>query len=138
MAEKNENNLDIECPHCSKDNSIHLSSEIKCKHCEKPLIGQKYKKQKLAIVSSILLIGGGYFFNEKFEPNRYPMPVEYYIVKSCVSADEQPLKVRNYVAKELVCLCSLQKTIKELDYKDYQKKPNTFLNTFEKFSRECM
>ena len=55
MDEKNDNNLEIECPHCSKENKINLSTEIKCKHCEKPLIGQKYRKPFMSAMTAFIL-----------------------------------------------------------------------------------
>ncbi len=67
MDEKNDNNLEIECPHCSKENKINLSTEIKCKHCEKPLIGQKYRKPFMSAMTALILgAGGSYYINKQF------------------------------------------------------------------------
>ncbi|MFY4842157.1 hypothetical protein ACOTWI_07490 [Aliarcobacter butzleri] len=139
MNETNNNNLEIECSHCSKENKINLSTEIKCKHCKKPLIGQKYKKPFMPAITAIILgIGGGYYFNEKLDDNRYPLSVEYTLINSCVSNDERPLLRKNYNNKERICICALDKTQKEIDYSEYKKKQNTFMNIFEVKANECM
>lgn len=139
MNEKNDNNLEIECPHCSKENKINLSTEIKCKHCEKPLIGHKYRKQFMSAMTALILgAGGSYYINEQFESNRYPLNKEYSIIYDCVSYDKRPLLHKYYEEKENICICALNKTQKEIDYSDYKNKQNTFLNIFEANARECM
>jgi len=139
MDEKNDNNLDIECPHCSKENKINLSTEIKCKHCEKPLIGQKYRKPFMSAMTAFILgAGGTYYINEQFELNRYPLNIENGIINSCVSYYEQPLSHKDYRNKENICICALNKTQKEIDYSDYKNKQNTFLNIFEAKAMECI
>ena len=139
MDEKNDNNLEIECPHCSKENKINLSTEIKCKHCEKPLIGQKYKKPFMSAMTAIILgIGGGYYFNEKLDDNRYPLSVEYVLIDSCVSYDKRPLLAKDYKNKENICICALNKTQKEIDYSEYKKKQSTFMNILELKANECI
>uniref|UniRef100_UPI0040473A1A hypothetical protein n=1 Tax=Aliarcobacter sp. TaxID=2321116 RepID=UPI0040473A1A len=139
MNEENDNNLKIECPHCSKENEINLSTEIKCKHCEKPLIGHKYRKPFMSAITAFVL--GAWDtnqINEQFESNRYPINFEYAIINSCVSDSEQPLLRKNYKYKEDICICALNKTQEEIDYSDYENKQNTFLNIFEAKARECM
>ncbi len=139
MDEKNDNNLEIECPHCSKENKINLSKEIKCKHCEKPLIGQKYRKPFMGAMTAFILgVGGTYYINEQFESNRYPINFEYAIINSCVSYSEQPLLRKDYRNKKDICICALNKTQKEIDYSDYKKKQIAFMNIFEAKARECM
>lgn len=139
MDEKNDTNLEIECPHCFKENKINLSKEIKCKHCEKPLIGQKYRKPFMSAMTALILgAGGSYYINEQFESNRYPINFEYAIINSCVSYSEQPLLRKDYRNKEDICICALNKTQIEIDYSDYKKKQITFLNIFEAKARGCM
>jgi len=134
-----DNNLEIECPHCSKENKINLSTKIKCKHCEKPLIGQKYRKPFMSAMTALILgAGGGYHINEQFQSNRYPLTVENGIINSCVSFYEQPLLHKDYKNKENICICALNKTQEEIDYSEYKKKQITFLNTFELKAKECM
>ncbi|WP_419675588.1 hypothetical protein ACN2CX_07560 [Aliarcobacter butzleri] len=116
-----------------------MSTEIKCKHCEKPLIGQKYKKTFMSAITAIILgIGGGYYFNEKLDDNRYPLGLEYALIKSCVSPDERPLLDKDFEKKENICICALNKTQKEIDYPKYKKKQSTYLNIFEVKAYECM
>ena len=43
--EKQIETLNINCPSCSEENTVKLSSEIKCKHCEEPLTFYKTIKE---------------------------------------------------------------------------------------------
>ena len=136
----NENNLEIECPHCFKDNSINLSSEIKCKKCKKPLIGEKYKKPIMSAMTAILLgVGGGIYLDEKFETDRYPIATEYNIIDSCLSSyDEEPLDRKHYKKKKQICICALKETESEIDFDEYIKHENKFLDIFEKKALSCI
>jgi hypothetical protein len=133
------NILEIECPHCSEDNSINLSSTIKCKHCNEPLIGEKYTKPIISVMTAIILgIGGGVYLDEKFETNRYPINTEYNIIYSCLSSYEEPLSERYYKNKKQICSCALRKTENKIDFDEYKKDENKFLDIFEKKAKECI
>ena len=68
MSENQDNILEIDCPYCYEENKINLSSTIKCKHCSEPLIGEKYSKPIISVMTAIILgIGSGIFLDEKFE-----------------------------------------------------------------------
>ena len=139
MSESKNNILEIDCPHCYEENKINLSSAIKCKHCSKPLIGEKYSKPIISAMTAIILgIGGGIFLDETFETDRYPIYTEYNIINSCLTNDEEPLKEEYYKQKRDICICALRKTENELDYSDYKKDKNNFLNIFEKEAKECI
>ena len=45
MSENKNNVLEVDCPHCYEENKINLSSTIKCKHCDEPLIGENIQNQ---------------------------------------------------------------------------------------------
>ena len=139
MSENKNNILEIDCPHCYEENKINLSSAIKCKHCNEPLIGEKYSKPIISVMTAMILgISGGIFLDETFETDRYPINIEYNIIDSCLSNYEEPLKRGYYKQKRNICICALKKTENELDYGDYKKDKNNFLNIFEKEAKECI
>jgi len=133
-----DNVLEVDCPHCYEKNRIKLSSAIKCKHCNKPLIGEKYTKPLISTMTAIILgIGGGVFY-EKFETDRYPIAIEYSIVNSCMSSYEKPLISKYFSKKKNVCICALKETETEIDFHEYAKDKNKFLDVFGNKVGECI
>ena len=57
--------------------------------------------------------------------------MEYTIVHSYLTSDEKPLQTPNYKIKTKICSCALEKTESEVDFTEYQKDENKFLNIFE-------
>jgi hypothetical protein len=86
----------------------------------------------------ILGIGGGIFLDETFETDRYPVNVEYNIIDSCLSSYEEPLKRGYYKQKRNICICALKKTEQKIDYDDYKKDRNRFLDIFEEEANKCI
>lgn len=85
MSEEDKNTLVIECPHCDKENTINLSKEIQCKHCEKSLIGEKYKKPFITAFTAILLGSGiGVATDGYLNLNRASVKTEYKMMKTCI------------------------------------------------------
>lgn len=134
--------LNINCPNCNEENTIKLSSEIKCKKCEEPLTKIKYEKLKKPFIGTLtaIIIGsvGGHQIVEYFDTDRYPMSVEHSILENCISSYDEPLSTSIIRNKKDVCVCTFYKTIKEYDYEEYKKNQYDFLNIFESKSRECM
>ena len=131
--------IKIECPHCAEENTINLSSEIKCKHCDESLIGEKYRKPLISAFTAILLgIGGGVALDEYLETDRYPISVEYKIMDNCISSYDKPLAKNIYGKKTDICLCALYKTEKKYNYSEYRENEYKFLNIFEEKAKECM
>jgi hypothetical protein len=139
LSKKNDNTLEIACPYCDEENKINLSSAIKCKHCNEPLINEKYSKPIISVMTAVILgIGGGFFLDETFETDRYPVNVEYNIIDSCLSSYEEPLKRGYYKQKRNICICALKKTEQKIDYDDYKKDRNRFLDIFEEEANKCI
>lgn len=80
---------------------------------------------------------GGQKVIEHFSSDRYPMSVEHSILESCIASDEKPLKTNQIQNKKNICVCSFYKTLEEYDYEEYKKDEYSFLNTFDKKSKEC-
>ncbi len=103
------------------------------------------KNKKIASILMTLIVGGvaGHHIDdivEKYnlEMDRYPLKVEYSILDSCISNYDKPISRRVYGNKTDICICTLEKTELVHSYADYKVDKNTFLDLFEKFSRECM
>jgi hypothetical protein len=86
----------------------------------------------------ILGAGGGVYLDRKIKTNRYPISVEYKIVHSCLSSYEKPLYARHYILKKQICVCALKETEDEIDFDEYKKDENRFLNIFENKAKECI
>ncbi|WP_324171633.1 hypothetical protein [Sulfurimonas sp.] len=110
MSEENKYTLDIECPHCFEDNKINLSKEIKCKHCEKPLIGEKYKKQLITAFTAILLGSGmGITADAYLNINRASVKIEYKMMKTCIAYKGNFKRVRDN------CACTVESMLGVID-----------------------
>jgi ribosomal protein S27E len=82
---EHEKDIQIECPHCFHENSVQLSSEVKCKECKKPLTGKLYKS---VVFSTALLIGtgviGGAIIDDTVNINRASVKTEYKMMRTCL------------------------------------------------------
>ena len=83
---KEENKIDLECSSCSTENTVNLSSDIKCKKCNKSLTGKLYKN---IIISAGLLVGlgaiGGALVDDVININRASVKTEYKMMRTCVN-----------------------------------------------------
>lgn len=134
--------LEVICPNCDEENTIKLSSEIKCKKCEEDLTKSKYSKFKKPIIGAMtaIMIGtpaayqiGKHMHSE----DRYPVATEYSIVNSCVSQYSKPLRKIYINHKKAICVCALSKTMKKIDYDEYKKDQEKFIDMFERKAIQC-
>lgn len=82
-----ETSLNIECPHCGHDNKVKLISSTQCKNdkCQKPLIGQKYSKPIISIMSAIIIGGvSGVVIDGYTNVYRASVKTEYKMMKTCI------------------------------------------------------
>jgi len=140
--ESKQSKLEIVCPNCEEENTVKLSSEIKCKKCEKDLSTWKYGEiaKKVMCSGTAIAIGSisAYHIGKHIHSeDRYPIAVEYSIVKSCISNYPEPLRRIQIRQKKEVCVCALSKTIEKIDYDDYIKDEEKFLDIFEHKASEC-
>jgi len=134
--------LEIICPNCDEENTIKLSSEIKCKKCEENLTKWKYSKFKKTVIGAMtaFVIGtpaayqiGKHMHSE----DRYPITTEYSIVNNCISQYKRPLRRAYIEKKQAICVCALSNTMKSIDYDDYIKDEEKFLDIFEQKATQC-
>ncbi|EHK9000952.1 hypothetical protein KCU36_004302 [Vibrio vulnificus] len=135
-------NMNIECPSCSKENKIEYGENILCCECNSTFAGHTYKKFKkpLLSASSALLIGvfGTYKIEQLyFDEQRYPVRVEYEIVDNCVNSDKRAMTTDKYVEKKNLCLCALELTMNSLSYKEATGDEANFLNSFRTSLNQC-
>ena len=110
MSEESKNTLEIECPHCLEENKINLSKEIKCKHCEKPLIGEKYKKPLITAFTAILIGSGmGITTDAYLNINRASVKTEYKMMKTCIDYKGNSKRVRDN------CACTVESMLGVID-----------------------
>lgn len=134
--------MQIECPSCSTDNEIEFSEIIVCSECKESFIGHSYKKFKKPLVSATtaLIIGayGTYKADQIFfENQRYPLRVEYELLDSCVNSSSRLMNAYRQNEKIQTCICALNKTMEEIDYKELKKSESKFLARFRNSIPSC-
>ena len=81
-----QNYISLECPECFEDNKVKLSSELKCKKCEKTLLGFNYKRFLLPTIVVVGLSGiAGAVIDDTANLNRASVKIEYKMMRTCVS-----------------------------------------------------
>ena len=134
--------MQIECPSCATDNKIEFGENIICNECKKTFAGHSYKKFKKPLLSTTaaLAIGafGAYQIDQVFfEDQRYPLNVEYELIDSCVNSSRKPMYSDQKIQKTQTCVCALEKTMKEVNYKDLKKSESVFLTRFRSSLTSC-
>lgn len=128
--------INIECPHCNKENDFPIGSGIQCEHCKKELTGVKYLKNGkmgvgVLVTWGCLVFGGHSAANILFDSNRYPIDTEYSIVESCLSSYSRPLQSNKFSRKKSICQSILKDTQKEFTYQEFKDNQRGFINAFE-------
>lgn len=134
--------IEITCGNCSKDNTIKLSNELNCKHCEDEITGKKYIKKPWILIPTTIAVlsgvAGGVYIDEKIETDRYPMSIEHSLLENCISSYEKPLRNSHIRKKKKVCVCALEDTIKEVSYGEYKDSKNLFTRVYELKANDCL
>lgn len=133
MSEEVKNTLDIECSHCHEENQINLSKEIKCKKCEKPLIGEKYRKPIFSAMTTILIGSGlGLTADAYLNINRASVKTEYKMMKTCIDEFGNSSSVRDK------CVCAVESMLGIIDAKRARSlEPDKLRNILESRYYEC-
>lgn len=134
--------IEITCGSCSKENTIKLSNELNCKHCEVEITGKKYIYKPWILIPTTVAVlsglAGGVYIDEKMETDRYPMTIEHSLLESCISSYKRPLKSSHIRKKKEVCVCALEDSIKEVSYSEYKDSNNMFIRVFELKAKDCI
>ena len=134
--------MQIDCPKCSKTNTLNLDKKVVCGDCKEELAGYKYRKYSNSIIAttSAVIFGfvGARTIDRHFlEDNRYPLAVEYSLVEACVSNYKKPVSYSVIEGKREICVCALQQTMEEISYNTYKKETNNFLIAFGNNAIQC-
>ena len=135
------NKIEITCPKCSKDNTVKLSDQLNCKHCEEEITGKKYIRKPWILIPTTLAVlsgvAGGVYIDEKIETDRYPISIEHSIVESCIHADGKIRNKKYVIEKKEICVCALENTIDEISYSEFQNKKYKFTTVFSQQIANC-
>lgn len=108
--EENKNILEIECPHCSEENTIKLSNEVKCKKCDKTLHGYRYKSVLLSGLATLIIGSGiGMTADAYLNINRASVLTEYKMMKTCINY------YGNYKSVRDNCACAVESMLGVID-----------------------
>ncbi|WP_105259002.1 hypothetical protein [Pseudoalteromonas sp. T1lg88] len=134
--------MQIECPSCKTDNKVEFGDNILCNECKESFGGHSYKKFKKPLISAstALFIGafGAYKLDKNFiEQQRYPVELEYELINSCVNSDRSALTSSLFVNKTKACICTLEKTMDEVSYKQLKESESTFVTHFRSNINLC-
>lgn len=134
--------IEIICGSCSKENTVKLSNELKCKHCEDKITGKKYIRKPWILIPTTIVVlsgvAGGVYIDEKFETDRYPMSIEHSLIENCISSYEKPLDRSNIRKKKEVCICALEDTISDVSYSEYKDSKSLFIRVFGNKAKGCI
>ena len=135
--------MKIECPSCTKPNEIFFNGDISCSECKNSFLGHSYKKIKKPFISATaaLILGafGTYKVNQNFfKDERYPINVEYELIDLCVNSSRVLMNSHQYLKKTETCICSLNKTMKEISFSEINKSELEFSTRFRKNAYECI
>ncbi|OOF43802.1 hypothetical protein BKK51_10820 [Rodentibacter trehalosifermentans] len=129
--------MKITCPHCEIKNDIEFSENIKCRCCEKSFTGYSFSIRKItkpimAGASALLVTGGiiGYKVENSLDQIRYSPKFEYAIINQCANPNNRYLSNRELERNIEICSCTLEKTIKEVGYKN--EIDNELIDSFTK------
>jgi hypothetical protein len=82
---ENKHDINLICPSCENENTINLSSDIKCKECEETLLGRSYKEFILPTIAVIGLSAmGGAMIDDTLNLNRASVKTEYKMMRTCI------------------------------------------------------
>ena len=82
---KEKNHIHLECPKCFESNTVKLSTELKCKKCEKTLLGFNYKRFLLPTIAIVGFSGiAGAIIDDTVNLNRASVKTEYKMMKTCL------------------------------------------------------
>lgn len=130
--------MQIVCPHCSSTNNIKYAENITCGKCKKTLTGHLYKRfSKPLISATTALVIGAYGTWQFVAETRYPVDVEYELVDACINASQNSMDSARRIYKTQICVCALEKTMKEVSYKEMKRSESEFQTRFRAGVTSC-
>ncbi len=103
-------------------------------------------KDNLTTILMALIVGGviGHHIDDIVEKNypplissiNHPLQKEYHILKGCIDSDTRVISETNYLKKEKICICTLQK-LESTTPRYYTLEENYLLDKFEENLKVC-
>jgi hypothetical protein len=131
--------MEITCPECKKATAVQIAEGLCCQHCQTSFEKLKFAKKALITTTSALTLGTVIGFNadDFFEPNRYPLRIEYALVEACSNGKPSVDYYRRAGQRFEVCACALKTVQEDISYKQYKKAPIAFVGAMESAAKEC-
>ncbi len=132
--------MQIECPSCSTANKIEYAENIICQKCKKNFLGYIFKKKAFISASTAFVAGIlGTYHIEKYiyDTHRYPIKFEYEAIDACINSSNSVLDRATYQSKALICICAMEKTSKEISYKEVKGNGSIFPIHFRRSISTC-
>lgn len=115
-----------------------MSSEVPPSPKSQVLSSPEKSSPVRAVLIGAACIAGVHALNVFKADDRYPVRVEYELVKTCVTGSESYLDRNLYRVKEERCLCALEATTPKISYASYQKSRNNFNAAFNESVQTCV
>lgn len=133
--------LELTCPSCLKENTVNLSSQLKCKHCDEVLTEKLYIKNpkfnlstfKSIILGIIIGISGMIFAYFALNKDRYSTREEFTIISTCINSNKN-LFARIAADKQNICIDAYNQTLedeRDLNQKLYTEKSQIFTKLYD-------
>ena len=135
--------MQIQCPHCEKENNLNLEKEVVCGECKESLSGSflYVSAAKKPIIGAAAALFIGYFGHKTVDHiisvNRFPLEVEYSMLNTCINSDTNIISSKLYLRKKEVCLCSLDKTLEDVNYSDLKDDSKMVADVFREKMATC-
>ncbi|MDO8331345.1 MAG: hypothetical protein Q7T36_12850 [Fluviicoccus sp.] len=148
------------CPDCQTTNQICTDTHVSCGKCHALLSDKTYGPLAQNngsvtgyIVTAIIAITGTLYTVKHIEDTdqivasashpslsyrRFPMPIEYELVKTCVEGARKTLTISEYRHKQTVCLCIIDRATKALTFHEYIQSPPKFAQAFREQQASCL
>lgn len=69
--------------------------------------------------------------------DRYPLRIEYELAKTCVDGSGFRMSKAQYLVQQEQCLCSLEASMKDVTFEEFNKASKGFFSVFEKHKAIC-
>ena len=133
--------MNVECPKCKKHIQL-TKQDVLCGSCNEKLSKYtlyKTKKTTGVTLTAIVMGIGAYQVSGHIEHaiGRYPMAEEYQLLDACINADISSITRHEHLAKKKLCICALDRTVREFNYEQLIENKKEILPILKKNIYQC-